>query len=97
MQTKEYAMLIHDFRSFIAKHTVKLGRFKQIGTTPFRLNALNGVYAPAKTGKTYFILDQLDKNVSPELHYIWLDGDRCQATSKNDHLRHIKMTRQPRA
>lgn len=56
--------------------TVTLRDFIQLDNTPFRLNAFNGVYAPAKTGKTYFVLEQLNKLDKESYHTVWLDGDR---------------------
>lgn len=70
-------MEINAFLGFIQPYIVELKDFEQIGTTPFRLNALNGIYAPAKTGKTRFILEQLEPVAKADTHHIiWLDGDR---------------------
>lgn len=55
---------------------VELKEFEQLAHTPFRLNAMNGIYAPAKTGKTYFVLDQLNSLPEDEYNIVWLDADR---------------------
>lgn len=67
---------IEGLKSILEPHVVVLKDFEKLGSTPFRLNAFNGVYAPAKTGKTYFALEQLD-SLDPLLYkVVWLDGDR---------------------
>lgn len=70
-------MKINDFLELLQPHTVDLKDFEQVGNTPFRLNAMNGIYAPAKTGKTRFVLEQLEPIAAEGKHHvIWLDGDR---------------------
>lgn len=67
---------IEGLKNILQPHMVILKDFERLGNTPFRVNAFNGVYAPAKTGKTYFILEQLD-SLDPLLYKVaWLDGDR---------------------
>jgi len=67
---------VGELKTALDPYIVELKDFAQLGNTPFRLNAFNGVFAPAKTGKTYFSLEQLD-SLDPLLYkVIWLDGDR---------------------
>lgn len=79
---------LSDFTSLLAPYVVELKEFEILGNTPFRLNAFNGVYAPAKTGKTYFVLEQLNTLDSEVYHTIWLDGDRN--TELKDKFKNIK-------
>lgn len=65
----------NDIGAILAPYITTLKDFKAIGNTPFRLNALNGVYAPAKAGKTYFVLEQLN-TIGSKYTVVWLDGDR---------------------
>lgn len=75
-EPKERRLDTAEFNTLVAPYTVMLKDFEVLGDTPFRLNAFNGVYAPAKVGKTYFVLEQLD-TLDPSTHtVIWLDGDR---------------------
>jgi len=77
--------------TLLAPYTVELKDFKQIESTPFRLNAINGVYAPAKAGKTYFVLEQLN-SISSNYDVIWLDGDRnSELKDKFSNITHIAL------
>lgn len=67
---------IEGLKSILEPHLVVLKDFDRLRNTPFRLNAFNGVYAPAKTGKTYFTLEQLDSLDPLRYKIAWLDGDR---------------------
>jgi hypothetical protein len=84
-------MDINDFLVFTEPLRLELKDFEQIGKTPFRLNALNGIYAPSKTGKTYFALEQLEP-IAKEGQYnvIWLDGDRnMELKNKIQYIQHL--------
>lgn len=73
-------------------YKVELKDFEQLDGTPFRLNAFNGVYAPAKAGKTYFVLDQLNKIDTSKYTTIWLDADRnAELKDKFTNIQHIAL------
>lgn len=84
---------IAGLKSILEPHLVVLKDFDRLGNSPFRLNAFNGVYAPAKTGKTYFTLEQLD-SLNPLLYsVIWLDGDRnSELKSKFPNIHHFPLS-----
>ena len=65
-------------KSVLKPYTTVLKGFEQIGDTPFRLNAMNGIYGPAKTGKTTKVLEILN-DIDPKYKVVWLDGDRNAA------------------
>lgn len=90
-------MQLDDFISFTQPYRLELKNFEQIGNTPFRLNALNGVYAPAKTGKTYFVLEQLEAVAKEgKFNVIWLDGDRnLELKDKVQSIHHLPV-KQPK-
>ena len=67
---------IKELDTLLAPHLTILKDYEPLGNTPFRLNAFNGVYAPAKTGKTYFVLEQLNTLDRDKYTVVWLDGDR---------------------
>jgi hypothetical protein len=73
-------------------YTVVLKDFIQLDNTPFRLNAFNGVYAPAKAGKTYFVLEQLNTLDTQLYHIVWLDGDRnSELKDKFENIHHFPL------
>ena len=85
--------MLSNIEDIINTYLVKLKDFEPLGDTPFRLNALNGVYAPAKAGKTYFTLDQLN-SLDPDVYkVIWLDGDRnAELKDKFKNIKHFPVT-----
>lgn len=84
---------IEGLKNILEPHLVVLKDFEKLGNTPFRLNAFNGVYAPAKTGKTFFSLEQLD-SLDPLLYkVIWLDGDRnSELKGKFPNIHHFPLS-----
>lgn len=81
----------NDIGAILAPYITTLKDFKAIGNTPFRLNALNGVYAPAKEGKTYFVLEQLN-TVGSMYTVVWLDGDRnSELKDKFNNINHYPL------
>ena len=81
----------NDIGAILAPYITTLKDFEAIGNTPFRLNAFNGVYAPAKAGKTYFILEQLN-TVGSIYTVVWLDGDRnSELKDKFNNINHYPL------
>ncbi|CAA6799951.1 MAG: Unknown protein [uncultured Campylobacterales bacterium] len=82
-----------DLSKLISPYIVELKDFIKLGDTPFRLNAFNGVYAPAKAGKSYFVLEQLN-TLDPKYTVIWLDGDRnAELKDKFENIKHCPVSR----
>lgn len=79
--------------ALLKPYLLELKDFQKLGDTPFRLNAFNGVYAPSKTGKTYFVLEQLNSLDTARYKSIWLDGDRnSELKAKFSNIQHMALS-----
>jgi hypothetical protein len=84
---------LEDLTALLNPYIVVLKDFEKLGATPFRLNAFNGVFAPAKSGKTHFVLEQLNTLDSKIYTTIWLDGDRnSELKDKFGNIQHFPLS-----
>ena len=84
---------LNGLNALLKPYLLELKDFQKLGNTPFRLNAFNGVYAPAKTGKTYFVLEQLNSLDTAVYKLIWLDGDRnSELKDKFSNIQHMALS-----
>lgn len=86
-------------KSILAPYVVTLEAFTPLCDTPFRLNALNGIYGLAKVGKTTFVLETLNSLLKPHGYQIhWLDGDRNgELMGKYPNISHLSLGRRAEA